>query len=105
EAAFGRALFAPLGDETGRVRAGVDGDADHLLGCRHFEIERLGDVRLQACNIVVADVSAGLAQMRGDAVGAGFDRNLRRMRGVRVSSAARIADGGDMVDVDAETKV
>src|SRR5262249_23664991 len=105
EAAFGRALFAPLGDETGRVRAGVDGDAHHLLGCRHFEIERLCDVRLEACDIVVADVPAILAQMRGDAISAGFDRNLRRMHGIRVSSPAGIADGGDVVDVDAETKV
>ena len=61
EAAFGRAFFAPLGHETGRVRTSVDGDAHHLLGCRHFEIERLCDVRLEACDIVVADVSAILA--------------------------------------------
>src|SRR5262249_6581969 len=105
EAAFGRALFAALGNETGRVRAGVDGDAHHLLGCRHFEIERLCDLRLEACDIVVADVPAILAQMRGDAVGAGFGRNLRRMHGIRVSSAARVADGGDVVYVDAETEV
>ena len=59
----------------------------------------------EARDIVVADMSAILAQMRGDAVGAGFDRNLRRMHGIRVSAAAGVADGGDVVDVDAEAQI
>src|SRR5262249_46757607 len=70
-----------------------------------FEIERLGDVGLEARNVVVADVSAILAQMRGDAVGAGLDRDLRRMHGIRVPPAAGVADGGGVVDIDADTNV
>jgi hypothetical protein len=50
-------------------------------------------------------VSTILAQMRGDAVGAGLDRNLRRTHGIRMPPAAGVADGGDVVNIDAETKV
>jgi hypothetical protein len=43
--------------------------------------------------------------MRRDAVGAGGDRDRRRAHRVRVRAAARIADGRDMVDVDAQAKM
>jgi hypothetical protein len=43
--------------------------------------------------------------MRGDAVGARIDRDQRRAHGIGVSPAARIADGRDMVDIDAEAEV
>jgi len=68
-----------------------------------FRDERLCDVRLEA-SICRRGCVAILGAMRGDAVGAGFDRNLRRLHGIRVSSAAGVADGGDVVDVDAEAK-
>ena len=76
EAALGGALLAPLRHQAGRVRRGLDRDRHHLVGRRHFEIERLGDLGLEARDVVVADVPAVLAQMRGDAVGAGRDRDL-----------------------------
>ncbi len=105
ETAFGRAFFAPLGHQTGGVRRGRERDRDHLLGRRHFQIERFRDLRLEARDVVVADVPAVLAQVRGDAVGAGFDRELRRAHRIRMPSAARVADGGDVIDVDAEAKM
>ena len=61
--------------------------------------------RLQPRDVVVADVATILAQMRGDAVGAGRDRDLGGLNRIRMPPAARIADGGDMVDVDAEAEV
>ena len=76
EPALGGALLAPLRHQAGGMRPGLDRDAHHLVGRRHFEIERLGDLRLKARHVVVADVAAILAQMRGDAVGAGLDRDL-----------------------------
>src|SRR5208282_5220776 len=79
EAAFGRALLPPLRHEARGVRQYLAGDAHHLARRRHFEVERFVDARLKACNVVVDDVTAILAQMRGDAVGAGLDRNLRRL--------------------------
>ena len=79
-------------------------DRDHLVGRRHLEIERLGDLRLEARHVVVADVAAIFAQMRGDAVGAGLDRDLRRAHRIGMPAAARIAHGRDVVDVDAEAE-
>ena len=76
EPAFGGALGAPLRHEAGGVRPRLARDPDHLRRRRHFEIERLGDPLLEAGDVVVDDVAAILAQMRGDAVGAGRDREL-----------------------------
>ena len=60
--------------------------------------------RLQPGDVVVADVAAVLAQMRGDAVGARRDRELGGAHRIGMASAARVADGGDVVDVDAEAQ-
>src|SRR2546430_14601535 len=43
--------------------------------------------------------------MRRDAGGACLNRDLCRMHGIGVAAAARVADGGHMVDIDAEAKV
>ena len=40
EAAFGGPLLALLGDDAGGVRAVGERDREHLLGRRHFEVER-----------------------------------------------------------------
>jgi hypothetical protein len=42
--------------------------------------------------------------MRRDAVCPSFDRNHRRTYGIGQCAAARIADSGDVIDVDAKTK-
>jgi hypothetical protein len=42
--------------------------------------------------------------MRGDAIGSRLDRKRRRTDRVRMPPAACITDGGNMVDVDPETK-
>ena len=105
EAAFGGALLAPLGHEAGGVRPGLQRDRHHLVGRRHLEIERLCDLGLQPRHVVVADVAAVLAQMRGDAVGAGLDRELGRAHRIGMPPAARVADGRDVVDIDAEAKM
>ena len=103
EPAFGGALGAPLRHQADRVRMRLERDGEHLFGRRHFEIERLVDLGFQPRDIVVADMAAVLAQMRGDAVGAGSDRELGRAHRIGMAPAARIADGGDVIDVDAET--
>ena len=102
EPAFGRALGPPLGNEAGGVRANLAGDLHHLRRRRHFEIERLVDAGLQPHDVVVDDVAAILAQMRGDAVGAGRDRDLRRLDRIGMPPAARVTHGRDVIDVDAE---
>ncbi len=84
------------------MRAHLAGDAHHLRRRRHFEIERLCNALLEARDVVVDDVAAIFAQMRGDAVGAGRDRDLGGLHRIGMPPAARIAHGGDVVDVDAE---
>ncbi len=102
ETAFGGALGPPLGNDTGGMRAQLAGNADHLRRRRHFKIERLFDARFQPHDIVIDDMAAVLAQMCGDAVGAGRNRDLGGLHRIGMTPAARVAHGGDVVDVDAE---
>ena len=92
EPAFGGRFLAPLRHDAGGMRARLQRDVDHLARRRHLEIQRLGDLRLQPRDVVVADVAAILAQMRRDAVGAGRDR--RAARPSRDRDAARRARCG-----------
>ena len=61
-----------------RVRAMAQGDADHLFGRRHLEIERHFQLAHQAFNVGIDDVPTVFAQMSGDAVGAGGLGETRR---------------------------
>ena len=60
---------------------------------------------LQPRDIVVADVAAVFAQMRGDAVGACCDRDFRRAHRIGMPSAARIAQRRDVIDIDAKAQM
>ncbi len=102
EAALGGALGPLFRNDATGVRTDAQGDVEHRLGRGHFKIERLFDRRLEPPHVVVVDVAAILAQMRGDAVGAGLDRKKRRAHGIGDGAATRVADGRDMVDVDAK---
>jgi hypothetical protein len=103
EAAFGGAFLPSLGDKTGGVGAHLSRDHHHLGRRRHFKIERFGDALLQPSDIVIDNVPAILAQMRGNAVGAGRNRDFRGLDGVGMTPAPRVPHGGDVVDVDAKT--
>ena len=73
--------------------------------CSVAAISRLSgfvDLRLEPRNVLVADVPAVFAQMRGDTIGTSCDGDLRRAHGIRMPSATRIADSRDVIDVDAE---
>ena len=104
ESAFGGTLRASFRHKTDGVRPGLECDADHLRGRRHLEIERLVDLRFEADDVIIADMTAILAQMRGDAVAAGGDCKFSRSHRIGMASTAGIADGSDMVDVDAEAE-
>ena len=77
-------------------------DGEHLLGRRHLEIERQTGGLLDPLEVAVADMAPVLAQMRGDPVAADRGDDLRRAHRVGVIAAARVADGGDVIDVDAQ---
>ena len=100
EPAFGRALGPALGNDANGVWLNLAGDRHHLRRCRHFEIERFFDTGLKPRDVVIDDVAAVLAQMRGDAVGASRDRDLGRLDRIWMSSAAGVTQGRDVIDVD-----
>ena len=102
EAAFGRALLAPLRHEAGGMGADARGDRDHLGGRRHLEVERREELSLQSLHIMIADMPAVLAEMRGDAVCPGEHGEMGGADRVRMVTATRISHCGHMIDVDAE---
>jgi len=77
-------------------------DRHHLVGRGHFEIERPRQLGLETRDIAVGNVTAILAQVRGNAVRPTLDRNVRRSQGIGVTPAAGIPYRGDMVDIDAK---
>ena len=104
EAAFGGALLALLGHEAAGVRHMPQRDGEHLVGGGHLEVEGPGQLALETGDVVVGDVAAILAQVRGDAVGAGLDGKVGGAQRIGMPAAARVADGGDVVDVDAQAQ-
>ena len=100
--ALGGEFLAPLRHQAHGVGFCRERDPQHVLGRRHLEIQRLGYFGLQPSHVAVADVAAILPQMRGDAVGAGLDRSQRGAHRVRPLTAPRVAQGCDVIDVDAE---
>ena len=79
-------------------------DREHLVGRGHLEVERQVGRRLDACQIVVADMAPVLAQMRSDAVAADRRDDLSRAHRIGMVAAACVADGRDVVDVDAKAQ-
>src|SRR5262249_4153166 len=59
----------------------------------------------QPVDVAVGDVAPVFAEMRGDAVGAGMGGRDRGLDRIGMPPAARVADRGDVVDVDAEAEL
>ena len=104
EPALGGALLTLFGDDAGGVRPMRQRDRQHLLGRRHFQVQRQVDFGHQPVDILVGDVAPVLAQMRGDPVGARGGRGMGGADRIGMRAAARVPDGRDMVDVDAEAE-
>jgi hypothetical protein len=105
KAAFRRALFSLFGHNASSVRFCPQGNAKHLVCCRHLKIERLVNLGLQPRDIGVSDVSPVFAQMRSDTVGSCCNRELRGIYRIGMPSASSVTDSCDMIDVDAEAKL
>ena len=102
---FGRDLLTPLGHQTGGMRPMTQGNRQHFIGHRHFEIQRpasLGTQCAQGLDIGIGDMPPVLAQVGGDAVGPGRQGLARRPDRIRMRTATRIPHSGHMVDIDAE---
>ena len=78
------------------------GEVDHLLRHRRFQVHAGLQQRADGLHIVVADVATIFTQVQGDDVGTGFLRFQGCPDGIGIAGTARIAQGGDVVDVDAQ---
>jgi hypothetical protein len=104
EPAFGGLLLALFGHDAHRMRAVAQRDRLHLVGRGHLEVERQRQRRHQPVDIGVRYVPAILAQMRGDAVGAGGLGQLGGAQRIGIGAAACLAHGRHMVDVHAKAQ-
>jgi len=104
EAAFSCAFLTLFRHQARRMRLYLERNAHHLVGRRHFEVERLVDLRLQPRDVIIANMPSILPKMSSDPVTTGRNRKLGSSHWVRMTATARIANGGDVIDVDTETE-
>ena len=79
-------------------------DCQHLVGRGHLKIERQARRRLDALEIVVADVAAVFAQVHGNAVATRLRDDFGGARRIGMLAAACIADRRDVINVHAEAQ-
>ena len=100
QATFGGDFLAFFGHDADFFRPHAQGVFEHFFGQCHFEVDVGADGAGDLCDVVVFDVAAVFAQVQGDVVRAvGFGQQGGFERG-RVACAARVAQGGDVVDID-----
>ncbi len=83
----------------------AQGDRQHLVGRGHFEVERDGQLGGQAGDVVVGDVAPVLAEMRGNAVGAGLGGEQGGADRIGIAGAARVPDRRDVIDIDPKAQM
>jgi hypothetical protein len=105
KAALGGPFRAALRHQTRRVWLGFKRDPKHLIRRGHFQVEGRGDLSLEPGDIVVADVTAILAKVGRNAVGAGCHRQVGGAHWVRVVAATGISQRRNMVNIDAQSQV
>ena len=102
QAAFGGQLFAPLRHQAGVLRQNARGNGEHFLGHCHFQVHAGLQSLTQDFHIGVLNVAPILAQVQGDGIRAGGLRHQGGMHRAGIARAARLAHGGDMIDINAE---
>jgi hypothetical protein len=105
EATLGRELSATLGNEGHLVGTQARSDGEHFIGARHLEVEHRTDRRPDPLDISIVDVPPVLAEVGGDAIGAGFLARERDLHRVGFRGAARLPNRRDVIDVDVESLV
>ena len=100
--ALGGHLLPLLRHQAAILRPHLARNADHLVGHRHLEIHAGLQETPQHPDIGVLDVAPILAQVQRDAVRARLLGEQRRVHGIRLVDAARLAQGRHMIDVHAE---
>ena len=101
---LGCPFLAPFWHDTRRMWFVAERNFYHLVGRGHLEVNWQAYLAHDRIEICVSDMAAVFAQMHGYAVAARCLHNAHRTHWIRMLAAARIADGRDMVDIDAEAK-
>ena len=100
EPPFGGDLLAPLGHQAAVLGAQLRGDTQHLIGHRELEVHARLQQPPEGAHVAILDVTAVLAQMQRDAVGAGALGGERGVHGVGKAAAPRLAQCRHVIDVD-----
>ena len=103
ESAFRGEFLSLFGDERNQIRFDRQRNLRHGLIRRHFQVEFCTDHFPEQVKITVLDVTAVLSQMDDDAVRSGQLHQHRRRERIGIGSAARLAQGGDMIDIHTES--
>ena len=105
QAPFGRAFLPLFRNDAHGVRPVAQCNGLHLFRGRHLEIQRHAKRLRQLFDVMIGYVASVFAEMRGYPVRTGLLGKLRRPNRVRIVAAARIANGGHVVDVHSEPEV
>jgi hypothetical protein len=84
------------------MRPHFERNGEHLRRHCHLEIERGERRSSESRDVVVLDVTTVFAEMSGDVVGTCLHGELCRAQWVGQAPSPRIAQRGDVVDVDAK---
>ena len=97
---LGGQLVATLRNERHLMRLDRLRGADHLRRRGHLDVEMRRHSPAQDLHVAVLNVSPVAAEMDGDALRAGELADHRRGDGIGLVALPRLADRGDVVDVD-----
>ena len=100
---LGGELLAPLRHQATIVRTDALGNADHLLGGGHFQIQGATHLCPRLLDILQLDVSPVLAQMHGDAVCPSRLSATDRFRQVRVTGMSLLPQSRNVINVHAQS--
>ena len=102
ESALRRDLFAPFRHERHLIRAHALGNREHLCRAGHLQVEWRAEPQAQRVHVRVVHMPPVLAEMRGNAVGAGGLARQGGRDGIGLGRAPRLPKRGDVIDVDIE---
>jgi len=85
------------------MRTKRPGDAKHLVGARHHEVEHSSDGFGELPDVLILDMPAIFTKVRGDSVGAGLFAQSRGRDRVGLVASTRLSDGRDVIHVDVQS--
>jgi len=106
QTSFGRDLQSSFRDEADDIGFEFERDVQDGRHIGHLEVETDSDRTPQFPNIAILDMTPVLAQMDGDAMGAGGLADQGGFERLRFAAAALpiagFAQGGDVINIDAQ---